>query len=93
MGLSGDDPVSCVLSTMLSNVLSDPCVDGPDAVDGAAGCVGLNVELGMWCTKPDVLETKVRGTYLVIACVFPGCPLLLQLWILPHEHQTDLGIL
>ena len=37
MELPGDDPVSCVLSTM-----GDPCVAGLDAVDGAAWCMGLN---------------------------------------------------
>ena len=48
MELPGDDPVSCVLSTM-----GDPCVACPDAVDGAAGCMGLNVKLGLFGTKPD----------------------------------------
>ena len=55
MELPGDDPVSCVLSTMPSSVLNNPCVAGPDAIQGAAGCMGLNVELGLWGTKPDVV--------------------------------------
>ena len=50
MELARYDPVSCVLSTM-----GDPCVAGPDAVDGAAGCMGLNVDLGLSGTKPDVV--------------------------------------
>ena len=50
MELLGDDPVSCVLSTM-----GDPCVACLDAVDGGAGCMGLNVELGLWGTKSDVV--------------------------------------
>ena len=56
MELPGDDPVSCVLSTM-----GDPCVACPDAVDGAAGCMGLNVELGMSGTKPDVFGIGDSG--------------------------------
>ena len=50
MELPGDDPVSCVLYTV-----GDPWVACPDAVDGAAGCMGLNVELGLSGTKPDVV--------------------------------------
>ena len=50
MELPGDDPVSCALST-----LGDPCVTCLDAVDGAAGCMGLNVELDLLGTKPDVV--------------------------------------
>ena len=50
MELPGDDPVSGVLSTT-----GDPCVACPDAVDGAAGCMGLNVELGLGVTKSDVV--------------------------------------
>ena len=42
-----DDPVSCLLPTMPSSVLNDPCVAGLDAVDGAAACMGLNVELSL----------------------------------------------
>ena len=55
MELPGDYTVSCVLSTMPSSVLNDPCVAGLDAVDGAARCMGLNVELGLWGTMPDVV--------------------------------------
>ena len=55
MELLGHDPVSCVLATMPSIVLNDPCVAGLDAVDGAAGCMGLNAELGLLGAKPDVV--------------------------------------
>ena len=47
MEVPGDDPVFGVLSTMSSSVLNDPCVAGLDAVDGEAGCIGLNAELGL----------------------------------------------
>ena len=50
MELPGDDPVSCVLSTM-----GDPWVACLDAVDCAAGCMGLNIKLGLSGTKPDVV--------------------------------------
>ena len=50
MELPGDDPVSCALSTM-----GDPHVACLDTVDGAAGCMGLNVELGLLGTKSDVV--------------------------------------
>ena len=40
---------------VLAFVLGDPCVSGPGAVGGAAGCMGLNAELGLWGTKPDVV--------------------------------------
>ena len=50
MELPGDDPVSCALSTM-----GDSFAACPDVVDGAAGCMGLNVELGLSGTKPDVV--------------------------------------
>ena len=55
MELPGDDPVSCVLSIMPSGVLNDPCVAGLDAVGGAAGCMGLNAELGLGGTMTDVV--------------------------------------
>ena len=42
---------------MPRSVLGDPCVTGSDAVDGAARCMGLNAELGLWGAKPDVVGT------------------------------------
>ena len=47
--------VPCELSTIFSSVLDDPCVVGLDAVDGAAGWMGLNDESDLWGTKPDVV--------------------------------------
>ena len=40
---------------MLSSVLNDPCAPNLDAVEGAAGCIGLNDEPGLLGTKPDVV--------------------------------------
>ena len=45
-----DDPVSCLLFAM-----GDPCFSHPDAVEGAARYMGLNVELDLLGTKPDVV--------------------------------------
>ena len=52
--LPGDEPVPCELSTIFSSMLDDPHVAGPDAVDGAAGWMGLN-ESDLWGTMPDVV--------------------------------------
>ena len=57
MELSGYDPVSSALSTM-----GDPHLACLDAVGGAAGCMGLNVELGLLGTKPDVVGIGDWGT-------------------------------
>ena len=55
MELLGDDPVLCELSTIFSSVLADPCVPGPDAVDGADGWMGLNDESDLWGARPDMV--------------------------------------
>ena len=55
MELPGDEPVPCGLSTIFSSVLADPGVPGPDAVDGAAGLMGLNDESDLWGAMPDVV--------------------------------------
>ena len=44
MELPEDETFPCELSTIFSSVLDDPCVAGPDAVDGAAGWMGLSDE-------------------------------------------------
>ena len=88
MELHGDKPVPCELSTIFSSVLDDPHVSGPDAVDGAARWMGLNDESDLWGAMSDVVGMgEVKGTYLVVACVFLGCLPLLQLLQLLHECQ------
>ena len=53
--LAGDEPVPCELPIIFSSVLADPCVPGLDAVDGAAGWMGLNDESDLWGAMPDVV--------------------------------------
>ena len=55
MELPGDEPVPCELCTIFISVLDDPHVSGLDAVNGAAGWMGLNDESDLWGAMPDVV--------------------------------------
>ena len=57
--LPEDGLPSCVEFTMPSKELNEPCWEVPAAGDCAAGLIGLNVELGLLETKPDVVGTSL----------------------------------